>query len=105
VSDRMEQFENELAQMRPRAASPEWSRRIGSRLAAQRRADRRLMGVMSLGALAACFIVAMLIGQSPTTAQSGAAQDSPAVVVTSRIPRLGGELQAFALTSETEIWK
>ena len=100
MSDRMEQFDNELAQMRPRAASREWSRRIESRLAAERRADRRLISVMSLGALAACFIVAILVGQSPDSAHS-----SPALAVTSRVPRLGTDLQAFALAGETELWK
>jgi len=96
----MEQFENELAQMCPRAVSPEWSRQMESRLAAERRADRRLISVMSLGALAACFIVAILVGQSPDSAHS-----SPALAATSPVPRLGAELQAFALAGKTEIWK
>jgi hypothetical protein len=100
VSDRMEQFESELAQMRPRAPGPEWSQYIAAALAAERRADRRLIGAMCVGAAAACVIVSLLLGQSPAPTRS-----SPTVAMTPQVPRLGDDLQAFADAGSVEAKK
>lgn len=100
MSDRLDEFEAELARMRPRAAGTEWSQRLAAALAAERRADRRLIGAMCMGAAAACVIVSLLLSQS-----AGPAQVSPTIAVTGQVPRLGGDLQAFAGTGDIETWK
>jgi hypothetical protein len=100
VSDRLEQFESELANMRPRAATPQISERVSKSLFADRRSDRMLIGAMSMGAMAACVIVTILIGESTPPSQS-----SPTVAVTSQVPRIGSDLQAFADASVTDSWK
>jgi hypothetical protein len=100
VSDRLEQFESELAKMRPREAVPELSERVSRSLRADRRSDRMLISAMSMGAIAACVIVAILVGQSTPLSQS-----SPTVAATSHVPRFGSDLQAFADASVMDSWK
>jgi hypothetical protein len=100
VSDRLEHFESELARLRPRSADAEWSGRIAAKLTAQRRSDRLLIGAMTLGAMAACVIVSLLVGSPAPPAPSAST-----LAATGQAPRLGNELQAFALAGQTEFWK
>jgi hypothetical protein len=86
--------------MRPRAADSEWSQRIAVKLAAQRRSDRTLIGAMSLGAVAACVIVSMLIVQSPNLTPS-----SPTMAAIPQAPHFGDDLPALARASGLEAWK
>jgi len=68
MTERFEKLEAELAAMKPREMPAEVFDAITSQLSdAQPRnwADRCLIGAMSLGSLAACMIVAMLLMQSP----------------------------------------
>ncbi|HUB27881.1 MAG TPA: hypothetical protein VL992_20825 [Tepidisphaeraceae bacterium] len=100
MSDRLENFESELADMRPRAATPEMLSRVEMQLAAQRRSDRMLIGAMGLGAAAACVIVTLLVGQSQIPVQA-----PPAIAVAPQTLRVGNEIQAFAGIGDPDLWK
>jgi hypothetical protein len=96
----MEQFESELSRMRPRVPSAVFFQPIDARLAAERRSDRMLIGAMTAGAMAACFIMTVLFGQP-----SSGTQASPTLAVTANVPHVGSEIQAVAANTETEFWK
>ena len=99
MSDRLENFESELAAMRPRNAA-QWSQRLAMEMRKQRRSDRMLIGAISLGAMAACVIVSLLIVQSPAPVQS-----APIIAVNPQSSRMGNDLNAFADAGVLDAWK
>ena len=99
MSDPMENFESELSAMRPRSAD-QLSEQIATELARQKRADRRLIGAMGMGAMAACVIVVMLGAQSVTPVQP-----APVLAVAPQTPHVGNDLEAFADANVLDNWK
>src|SRR5687768_2957694 len=85
MTKRFEKLQAELAAMKPRALSSEVIDNVAEAFIEPRAnwADRFLVGAMSVGSLAACFIVAMLLLQN-----SPAPQNSPPAV-TASAPRMG----------------
>jgi hypothetical protein len=94
MSDRIDKFEAELAQMTPRALPADLAGSIESSLASVRSvwSDRVLAATMFAGAIAACVIVAVLMDQSSyPTAQTQ--QTNPSLAAT---PTLGDYQKSLA---------
>lgn len=89
-------LERELAAMRPRRPSGELVSGIEAGLARDKPRNGLLVGAMSMGAIAACVIAAMLWAE-PRAALSVPA---PTNVATS-IPKFGDPPQAFAWTDRS----
>ena len=98
MTDRHERLEAELSGMQPRGLSSELIDRIESTLAADQRpgpSNRMLISAMCCGALAACVIVTVLLGDllpSRTSRPVG----GDAVIASTPVPRLGDASIAFA---------
>jgi hypothetical protein len=92
MTDRLEKLESELAAMRPCALPSGLENRIANAITAKRPwADRCLMSAMTMGAMAACMIVSVLV-------RGGAMNSYPAPTVTMvrDVPRFGSYPQLVA---------
>jgi hypothetical protein len=86
MSEEFDALEAELAGLRPGGLTPELADRIAAPLSLPRRgyrSDRMLLCAIGSGAIAACTIVVLLLGQP------GSSGLPPSVMADSTIPRAG----------------